>query len=534
MQYGPYRCATRRAIEPPRVERLASSVDVMDARVRAICELFLAESREYVGLHEYDGIVQDLSPAGVRAGLARLGAAATDAALDPVTGKHLAAFEARARVVYGDLEQHRRSPLPHLENLDVACYDRGYAPSEVRRDARRRHLARWPDAVDAAVESLDAVPRLVAAGLLAAVRGLSAALDEGAADDPVIASARAAHQRLVGRVESFAETGDPDAAIGAAGLAGLMGPPEAMMVDLGRLAVRAEQERDRLNDVLTEACGRLAPGEPIEALLARLHQDHPDADGVLAEATQQVAEVLAFTRERGLTPYADGECVVGPAPPSRRWAMAMISPAAPYEDDAPSWYYITPPDPTWPKEQQNEWLAVFSATTLPAITVHEVAPGHFAHARCLRRATGDVRRALWSPSFLEGWAHYAEELCLEEGFRGDDPRFAIGVALEALVRVTRLSVAIGVHTGGMTMDEAIHRFQADARLAGPAASSEAARATFDPGYGRYTFGKLEIMAVRDEARAQWGLQYNHPRFHAALLDLGSPPLGLIGSILATE
>jgi hypothetical protein len=514
-------------------QRYATIVVVMDDRVRAVCEMFLPESREFVGLHEYDGIVQDLSPAGVSAGLARLGTAGAHAVMDPVTKDHLAAFEARARVVYGDLQQHRRSPFLHLFNLDLACYDRAYADPEVRRDARRRHLAGWPDAVDAALESLEAVPRPVAAGLLEAVRGLAAGMNDETAD-PLVASACAAHQRLVARVAEFAENGDPDAAIGAQGLARLMGAPEAMTVDVGRLAVRAERERNRLNEMLAHACAHLAPDEPIEALIERLHHDHPDADGVISEAALQVEEVLAFTRERGLTPYADGECLVGTAPPSRRWGMAMLSPAGPYEDDGPSWYHVTPPDPAWPSDQQENWLSVFSATTLPVITVHEVAPGHFAHGRCLRRAVGDVRRALQSISFLEGWAHYSEELCLEEGFRGGDPRFAIGVALEALVRVTRLIVALGLHTGGMTMDEAVHRFQADARLAGPAARSEAARASFDPGYGCYTFGKLEILALRDQAQAQWGVQYSHRRFHAAMLELGSPPLGLIGSILGNE
>src|SRR5205807_3861401 len=116
-------------------------------------------------------------------------------------------------------------------------------------------------------------------------------------------------------------------------------------------------------------------------------------------------------------------------------------------------------------------------TTLPAITVHEVAPGHFAHGRVLRRVPTDVRKCLMSISFVEGWAHYAEQLCVEEGFRADDPRFQAGVAIEALVRVTRLAVSIGLHSGTVTMDEAARRFADDAHLRGPAARSEAARAT---------------------------------------------------------
>jgi uncharacterized protein (DUF885 family) len=132
-----------------------------------------------------------------------------------------------------------------------------------------------------------------------------------------------------------------------------------------------------------------------------------------------------------------------------------------------------------------------------------------------------------SAAFLEGWAHYAEELFVEEGFRADDPRYAIGVAVEALIRVTRLAVSLGVHTGAMTVAEGARRFEAEAFLRGSAARAEAERATFDPTYGRYTFGKLQIRRVRDEARRIWRSGYTHRRFHETLLGLGSPPLGLL-------
>jgi uncharacterized protein (DUF885 family) len=209
----------------------------------------------------------------------------------------------------------------------------------------------------------------------------------------------------------------------------------------------------------------------------------------------------------------------------------MMSWAAAGEPDGPSWYHITPPDASWPQREADEWLEMFSATTLPGITVHEVAPGHFSHGRALRHAPTPVRRLLQSSAFIEGWAHYAEELCVEQGFGGDDPRFEIGVWLEALIRVTRLACAIGVHTAGMTVEEGARRFEADTQLVGPAALSEARRATFDPTYGRYTWGKLTILDLRDQARQQWGEGFSLQRFHAALLALGSPPLGLLGTAI---
>jgi hypothetical protein len=310
-----------------------------------------------------------------------------------------------------------------------------------------------------------------------------------------------------------------------------MSSAEAMPVDLGRLSERADAERDRLTARLADSCARIDAGRPPLRVARELVREHPDADGVLEAARIWTQRVIDFTAEHDLVPYSDGECRVGLAPESRRWAMAMMSPAAPGEPEGPSWYHITPPDPSWPEHEIEEWLEVFSDTTLPGITAHEVAPGHFSHGRAIRRAPTPVRRTLHSESFVEGWAHYAEELCVEEGFCGDDPRFAIGVWLEALVRVTRLACAIGVHTAGMTVADAARRFESDTHISGSAALSEARRATFDPTYGRYTWGKLEIMDLRERARIQWGPAFSLPRFHTALFSLGSPPLGLLGTVI---
>jgi len=504
----------------------------LDPRVRAVCDLNVAEAREYGGRHEYDGIPQDLSPAGVTAGLARLEAArkAGPAQPDPHNEAHLRAAEGLRRVVFADLELHRRNPLFHLFELDLACYDKDYAPASEREAARTAHLAAWPRVIDAAIASLDQLTAPVASSLLDAARGLAAGIPADA-DPGAREAALAAHARLVEHVSAAAAAGPPDAALGSAALTALLGTAEAMDIDLGKLALEADAERDRLTERLTESCAAVDPSLPPLDVARELVKDHPDGAGVLTAARDWTARAIDFTRERDLMPVNDGVCLVGEAPESRRWAMAMISTNAPAEPDAPSWYWITPPDPSWPAAQAEEWLEVFSATTLPAITVHEVAPGHFSHHQALRRAAGDVRRTLFSDAFVEGWAHYAEELSVEEGFVAGDPRFAIGVWLEALVRVTRLACALGVHTAGWTVEEAAARFASDTHLTGEAALSEARRATFDPTYGRYTWGKLEIMRRREQARATWGAGFTLKRFHSALLALGSPPLGLLGTAI---
>ena len=139
-------------------------MDDLPPRVRAVCDLDVAEAREYSGRHEYDGKIQDLSPGGVRDGLARLAEAAAsgDRVTDPHDESHLAAMERRAQVAYGELELHRSNPLAHLAEMDLACYDRDYAPAQEREQAKLAHLALWPQAVDAALAALDQVSAPVA------------------------------------------------------------------------------------------------------------------------------------------------------------------------------------------------------------------------------------------------------------------------------------------------------------------------------------------------------------------------------------
>jgi hypothetical protein len=512
------------------------SDDRADHRLRAVLDLSVSDARESAGRHEYDGQIQDLSPDGVTKALSRVGGT-SDAGdplhpvLDPQDEAHLAAFEESVRVRFGELQLHRRNPLIHAENRDLSCYDRPYAPEEVRREARRAHIERWPDAVDMACESLDLVPAPVATALLNAIRGLRDSITPG---EPGSEAALAAHRRLAEHVERLAESGVPETALGRAALERLMGADEAIAdVNLTKLAERASAERARLRSMLDDGCARWAPGVKTSETVATLMATHPRADDVVASAASVTEETIAFCRERGWLSYLDGECRVGIAPPSRRWAVAMLTWSAPYESDGPSQYDITPPEPHWPSEEQDEWLMMFSDMALPAVTTHEVAPGHFAHGRALRHAPTAVRRSLIGAGFAEGWAHYGEELMLEEGFRSEDARYQIGVALEALVRLTRLSCAIGLHTGALTVEEATEMFMGDALLSEAGARSEAGRGTFDPTYGIYTWGKWLIMDARDSARDAWGASFSLRRFHDSLLELGSPPLGLVNAAVGT-
>ena len=164
----------------------------LNARIRAVCDLSVAPAREEAGRHEYDGLVQDLSPSGVAQGLARLAAArdAVSPLADSHDEAHLRAFEDRQHVVFRDLELHRRSPMHLLDELDLSVYDKEYAPFTQRTAARARHLDQWPAAVDAGLASLDLLSAPVAQSMLAGVRGLATGPGAVPAPPPAARTAR--------------------------------------------------------------------------------------------------------------------------------------------------------------------------------------------------------------------------------------------------------------------------------------------------------------------------------------------------------
>lgn len=503
----------------------------LDPRLAAVCDLSVLAARDGAGRHEYDGTVQDLSPDAVRRGLAALGGpAGTKPYPDPHDEAHAAAAEEALRVRFGELELHRSNPLWHIENLDLTGYDRPYAPKAERDAARSAHLRQWPDAVDAAIEALDRVPAALADATLPSARGLAALLDPRGG--PVHAAAGRAHARFTAHLERAAAEGAPSAALGGPALARLLGAAEACTIDLTALSARVDAERDRLRALLDESLRRLAPEATPADTVRALQADHPHADGLLAEFGALVDETVAWTARHDLVPHHDVEVVVRPMPDSQRRALAGLFASAPHEADAAATFRVTLPGAAWTRTESEQWLSTgFNRTLMPNMAIHEVAPGHASHFRALRRAATDVRRTLHSDAFIEGWAHYCEELALEQGFRDGDPRVAVAVAQDGLRRVTRFACAIGLHTRAMTLSDAAARFTEDVSLAGPAALHEAERGLFDPSYGRYTWGKFAVLDLREQAKTDWGGDFSLRRFHSALFDLGAPPLGLLHTAL---
>jgi uncharacterized protein (DUF885 family) len=138
-----------------------------------------------------------------------------------------------------------------------------------------------------------------------------------------------------------------------------------------------------------------------------------------------------------------------------------------------------------------------------------------------------VRRLFWSGTFGEGWAHYTEQMMLDEGYGNGDPKLRLGQLQDALLRDARYIAGIQMHTGKMTMDEATEFFVKEGYQVRPVAEKEAKRGTSDPTYLVYTLGKLQILKLREDYKKMKGAQYTLQSFHDAFMAQGYPPIKLV-------
>jgi uncharacterized protein (DUF885 family) len=205
----------------------------------------------------------------------------------------------------------------------------------------------------------------------------------------------------------------------------------------------------------------------------------------------------------------------------------------PFEKATEAYYYITLPEEDWSPEKQEEWLTAYSYTTLEDISIHEVYPGHYIHFLHFQNAPSRVTKIMrGSVSHSEGWAHYCEQMMVEEGYgaaKGEAELAAVKLAQldAALKRDCRYIAAIKMHTQGMTVDEATQLFMKYSHMAELPARQEALRGTWQPGYLAYTLGKLMLLKLRADLKAREGANFNLKNFHNACVGNGVPPVPLL-------
>jgi uncharacterized protein (DUF885 family) len=521
----------------PGVERAAALTP--EAIARRLLSLAPNEARA-TGLHEYDGRIADYAAAGIEKRIESLHelerevATLTEHASDPdavLDLQLLRQMVAQALFELTEVESWRTNPTYYSELFSVDEYIvRDYAPKEQRARAMLAHLRSAREQVGnvrANLRSPLSEPVTKTAidifkGFGQYLRGDVQSFLDGVSDAAVKAETKALAVALAAEAEGIATQlqsvelprADQSHVLGRERFEHLLIAQEALTTPIEELEAMAEQDLARNKAAY-------------EALARTVTRSRPAAGELLGEVRRAVEGARGFVVERHvITLPSEPHVEVKETPPFMRWNAAFLNAGGVFDaPDLPAYFYVTLPDPSWPPKEQEEY--VMSRGEIVSTSTHEVFPGHYLHSLWLHHAPTFVQKVSWSYSFGEGWAHYAEQMMIDEGFRADQPEARLGQLSDALLRDCRFVASIGIHVRGMTVDGAKRRFVEDCKQDEASARQQAVRGTFDPGYFAYTLGKLQILALREEARQKLGERFDLGRFHDALLAHGAPPVPLI-------
>ncbi len=503
------------------------------------------------GRHEFDGQLPDWSAEGIAAEVARLRAAREVARefsaaelgkLGEYQRDYFIAVMDRALFWLEKAEWPFVNPAFYfdwmMDSLDPSPYIAlKYAPIEQRMQAYTRYASNLPGAaaqiranlrmpmsrtrLEYGISSFGGMADYFTndvPGVFAEVADESLQAEFAAANS----AAAQAFTELTDWLKSNRSTATEDFAIGPELFSQMVYDTERVSASLAELESMGLEDMRRNQLALGEACAEFAPGESIRACFAKMANRKPQG-GPVEGAREQLIELKAFMLEQDLaTIPGTEEALVAEAPPYARSNSAYINIPGPYEQNQPSVYYISPPDPSWTEEVQQDYIP--GESDLLFTSVHEVWPGHFLNFLHANRADWKFGRLFVSYAFGEGWAHYTEEMMMDAGLRGGSAETRIGQLSNALMRNVRFLSAIGLHTAGMSVEESEKMFIEEAYQGEGTAKQQAARGTYDPGYLNYTLGKLMIRQLRNDWTADKGGREAWRVFHDEFLSYGGPPM----------
>ncbi len=511
------------------------------------------------GLHQHDDLLDDYSAAGIKREIVALKrdrrqlASFTAAQLtsdERVDQKILDGIIDGWLLEQETLQNWRRNPMLYASALsdgvsNLMTMENAPAPVRMRRIISK--LAGVPQLLAAARANITNPPKLFAERGVGFLRGAVQMLDHDvplafAAQkgtplmDSLMRAAAVAKPQIAAYADFLEHEVLPKATgdyrIGAANVARrykaeeLIDQPLQSLIDIGERELTIYQAQFRT------AAARLAPGrDPLE-VWRDVRRDHPKRGDVVSATQKLVDSLTAFIIQRGLADVPAGErVVVAPAKPFDLGFASMH--ASPPLENPPvkSFYYITDANADMPVAEQEAWLERYNYASLINTSAHEAMPGHWLHSTYMRKTPGKVRR-IWiglnpfpqPSSGQDGWAHYSEQLMVEEKFGGGDPRIELAQLSDALTRVCRLLSGIRVHSGEWTLAQAQACFEERAYVPTSAARREAERSTYDPTYGGYFLGKRGILTLRRDVAAKLGAQFNLRAFHERLMTNGIAPI----------
>ena len=309
---------------------------------------------------------------------------------------------------------------------------------------------------------------------------------------------------------------------------------EGLSVPVDRLLAIATRELKATQDAFKRVAGRMNGGDPLETW-ARMKAGHPAPGELVANGRDQLNELKTYLERQALITLPPGEPItVAPTPEFYRWSFASMWTPGPFESKpSRAYYYLTDVDRSWPEDRQQEHLRDYNYPTLWSISIHEVYPGHFLHYQHLRRVESKARKSImFAPaSFVEGWAHYCEQMMIEAGFGREDHGVELGQLAEALIRLVRFIVGIRLHAEDLSVEQGVRLFREEAYMEEASARREAERGTFDPTYLVYSVGKLMLLKLRQDYKQQQGKAFSLRTFHDTLLGNGTAPFWVHRSLM---
>lgn len=290
---------------------------------------------------------------------------------------------------------------------------------------------------------------------------------------------------------------------------------------LNRAAVTEIQQR--VSQVAAEIDPARTPGAIADSV-ARLH---PDPEALLIEAAAMMASLREWTDSAGVVTIPDPNLpTVRESPPYARSRPAYLDVPGPFESERlDAFYNLTTPLAEWGEERTQEYLTYFNRPALLGMTIHETFPGRYVQAGFEREVSSAIRRVFTPRSFTEGWAHYAEQMTLDEGYAGGDPVLRLGQLLRVLQRHARWQAALQIHALDASIEDVVTEFAETSRLPEALARQEVARATYEPTYLYDALGRMQILELRDDYREfleQAEEAFSLREFHDALLQQHLP------------
>jgi uncharacterized protein (DUF885 family) len=321
-------------------------------------------------------------------------------------------------------------------------------------------------------------------------------------------------------------------AIGPAFFAEKLQTEDMISEPLDALLAKGEAQLKADREAAVQTAALIDRRKTVAQVMESMQSDHPTAKDLIPAVDRSLEGVRQFVVSKNLVSFpSEVRPIVQPTPPyARNGSFASLDAPGPYETKATeSYYYVTPAEDSWSPAQVEEHLRAFSTPVLAITDVHEAYPGHFLQALWMPKVPTKVRKLLVAASNVEGWAHYAEQMVVEEGFADSDPRIKLAQLEEALLRDCRFVVGIQLHTTTLTVEQGAERFVKECFQAPANAYEEARRGTYDPTYLVYTYGKLQIYELRREYLSQKGGTLRE--FHDAFLAQGGVPIRLVRKLL---